>query len=49
MEEKAILLRLRGSQKKYFEEQKERLKEPKDSKTLRAILKEHELISKMKY
>lgn len=49
MEEKAILLRLRGSQKKYFEEQKKRLKQSKDSKTLRAILKEHEQISQMKY
>lgn len=49
MEEKAILLRLRGSQKKYFEEQKKRLNQDKDSKTLRAILAEHEKISKMKY
>jgi hypothetical protein len=49
MEEKAILLRLRGELRVYYEEQKERLKEPKDSKVLRALLREHKKIIEMKY
>lgn len=49
MEEKQIMLRLRGSQRIYFEEQKKRLGETKDVKAIRAILKEHERFTKMSY
>lgn len=43
------MLRLKGELRVYFEEQKERLGEPKDVKAMREILKEHKRISEMKY
>lgn len=49
MEEIRLDVRLRGSLKKYFESQKDRLKVSKDSKALRAILAEHKKIMEMKY
>ena len=49
MEELRLNVRLRGSIKKYFEEQKNRVGESKDSKALRKILSEHKKINEMKY
>lgn len=49
MEELRLDVRLRGSLRKYFESQKDRLGLSKDSKALRAIIDEHKKIMEMKY
>jgi hypothetical protein len=53
-EEKAILLRLRGGLKNYFEEQKKRIETQtmetqSDNSALREMIKEHKRIIEMKY
>lgn len=49
MEELRLDVRLRGSLRKYFEAQKDRLGLGKDSKALRAIIEEHRKVMEMKY
>lgn len=49
MDELRLNVRLRGTQKRYFEEQKERLGISKDSKALRAIIDEHKKVIDFKY
>lgn len=47
--QKRLNVILRGDNRKYFEEQKNRLGEKKDTEALRKILKEHQQIIDVKY